>query len=726
MADRTIEGRVIFTGTTQGIVGLNIVAVDLDPFFLEDRLGSSSTDRDGNFKITYSQSRYNDWLPGRNPDIVVRLHAAGGRLVHETSEQSNVSDPNLKIATIEIHRANVEGWLVTNATLNPTHPKLTPAGVPITWTTGNRLEVLKDGETLFPKLTDAVSQAQQSIHCVNMNFWLGPGLITKFPAKNDPVHPFDPENPQIGVPVAGERIHEILKTKSTGLSTTDVLVQDVPFVDQIPVISFLLRRLFGVNPDTADEVKEFFRGTSVAVRVLSILSHFNLPTFLHAKAVVIDGNIGFLLGSPLSRSYFGAQDHLINDARHGGSLIHDISCKVEGPAVEHIDRTITTLWNAGEPSGSALSPAIGQNSVDQPGLGIQVVRTLPGETFNSSHTGGDPIPFGETGALEAYQRAIANATKLVYLEDQYFTGPEIFDALLERMVQVPALETIIVMNAKPDVAGYPEKQIQNLNQFREELVKALQKKPGVTEKMARDEVERRAGIFTLWSCNEKKTKYEVMPIYVHAKGAIVDDVWATIGSANLDGASLNQIELNTIVAGTLASLVEAGHLAKRIIVIAVMVLLTPLVMLTVLATKMGFARKTQHANPGQSQQPTRSTELNVVICEKDPKPTVPNRAVVDFRDQLWREHLGLASLPSPTKGWVAVWNERAQQKLDNLLQDPQKPVAQRQKHPAKILKWTPKVEAEDYLRALGVATRDLKVRSDADKFDVIAGKWLTK
>src|SRR5262249_51147459 len=135
MPDRTIEGRVIYTGTNQGIADLNIVAVDLDPFFLEDFLGTAPTDGDGNFKITYAQSRYSDWIPGTNPDIVLRIHATGGRLVHETAEQKDVAVANLKVTTIEIHRANIEGWLVTNATLDPTHPKLTSAGVPITWTT---------------------------------------------------------------------------------------------------------------------------------------------------------------------------------------------------------------------------------------------------------------------------------------------------------------------------------------------------------------------------------------------------------------------------------------------------------------------------------------------------------------------------------------------------------------------------------------------------------------
>ena len=69
----------------------------------------------------------------------------------------------------------------------------------------------------------------------------------------------------------------------------------------------------------------------------SVLSLSNFPTFMHAKAVVIDGTTAFVLGATFLQSYFCADDHLIDDARHGGALIHDVSLKVEGPAVEHID-----------------------------------------------------------------------------------------------------------------------------------------------------------------------------------------------------------------------------------------------------------------------------------------------------------------------------------------------------------------------------------------------------
>ncbi len=464
-------------------------------------------------------------------------------------------------------------------------------------------------------------------------------------------------------------------------------------------------------------MEDFFKGSGASVRSLPIfLSLLNLPSFMHAKAVILDGTTAFVLGSTMSQSYFGAQDHMIQDRRHRGSLIHDISVKVVGPAVEHIDRTFTTVWNAAESSSSALSPATGQAASGQPGIGVQIVRTLPGGTFTTSHTGGRALLHGETGALEAYQRAIAQARNFIYLEDQYFTAPEIFDALLQRMQMPEAskLEVILVMNAKPDVSGYPEKQIQLIKQFRSDLVKAL----------GEPVVKKRLGLFTTWSCQEVAPKYEIMPIYIHSKSAIVDDVWATVGSANLDGASLNQIQLATIVEEKLADQIEDGKWWKRLMMGIAIWLLTPLVIAIVTAVKIGTARPTQHANPGQARQPTRSTELNVVICEKQPDPISPNRTVAAFRQSLWGEHLGLTPpLPVLGTGWVDFWNQRASDKVKNLQLEPSKPAGQRAKHQAKILTWQPEKESEPYLRALGVNTNNLKIRSEADKFDFKTGTW---
>ena len=81
MADRRIEGKVIFSDTKAGIKGLQVAAFDLDPFFAEEKLGDpAETDAAGAFSIKYSLSRYHEWTPDRNPDIVVRVHAPGGAL----------------------------------------------------------------------------------------------------------------------------------------------------------------------------------------------------------------------------------------------------------------------------------------------------------------------------------------------------------------------------------------------------------------------------------------------------------------------------------------------------------------------------------------------------------------------------------------------------------------------------------------------------------------------
>ena len=103
--------------------------------------------------------------------------------------------------------------------MTPTNPDLRVDGTPTTWTTGNDVVLLKDGETLFPLLTDAINQASTSIHFMNMNFWLGKNLVTKF----------IPDPPPDNVPVNGLRVHEILKSKATTLTATNVLVQDIPF-----------------------------------------------------------------------------------------------------------------------------------------------------------------------------------------------------------------------------------------------------------------------------------------------------------------------------------------------------------------------------------------------------------------------------------------------------------------------------------------------------------------
>ena len=110
--------------------------------------------------------------------------------------------------------------------------------------------------------------------------------------------------------------------------------------------------------------------------------------------------------------------------------------------------------------------------------------------------------------------------KVIYLENQYFTDSVITEALVEVLKKKPNLELILVVPIKPDVLFYPRRQASRIQQLR-------------------DAGGDRVGVFTRWTYGENHSRPWVAPVYIHAKGAIVDDSWATIGSANLDGLSLD-------------------------------------------------------------------------------------------------------------------------------------------------------------------------------------------
>ena len=64
-----IGGRIVDAESRMGIGGLVVKAVDQDLFF-DDLLGSTVTDDAGNFKITYEEEDFREFIE-KNPDIVI-------------------------------------------------------------------------------------------------------------------------------------------------------------------------------------------------------------------------------------------------------------------------------------------------------------------------------------------------------------------------------------------------------------------------------------------------------------------------------------------------------------------------------------------------------------------------------------------------------------------------------------------------------------------------------
>ena len=732
MANTAVHGRIIDEHGA-GIAGLTIRAIDFDPFFNEDDvLGATKTEGDGTFLISYSPDKYRTWKADRNPDLVVQVLGPthtdpkqfGTRLLHETPEAEDVTDSTHEVATITIHRNNIEGWLVTHTTLNPA------VGDPVALFHHNRITHLIDGAKMFPEVTDAAASATESINLMTLFFDVNNGFITKFKSSFDPLNP-----PSTGCKQAAEAtLEEVLKTK--GGKPVNILVTNLPLSAE----------------DTVTEVKEFFAQTPGA-RTNAFNKGFAL---LHAKAIVVDGRRAILMGSPLKQYYFSDARHAIRDARHKGSLMHDVNTDLSGPAVAHVEKTFASVWNATDqrmlippPKTFPDLPVTPDGNVTS----VQVLRTLPGNSIRRINPSDEDLPYGETGILEAYERAITNARRYIYIENQYFTSPQIVDALIARMKDSgkPRLQIILVLNLRPDLPGYPDRQIDNINQLR----------------IAAESGGHQLRAYTLWSRSEKpgsagsQRRYDVMPVYVHSKVAIIDDVWATAGSANLDGTSLNYHEIGLIITGSIMDrALEKARLTNDpgkflwelfwylffFVFKQILFDLKTLLILVFVAYKLifdfketletiretlgdvadipqliadVFTRTAQHALPSRSRQPSRSVELNLVMYSGI--AGLPENGVVTaLRHELWQEHLGFSSLPDNLKHlpsdpadttWITEWDAAATRNLEAIKND-QAPPAD---HAPQLLPWKPETDLEDYLRSLKIRTSTL--RNKAQKFD---------
>ncbi len=737
MANVGLKGRVVFVGTDQGVSGLVVHAVD-EHTLPDHDLGQAVTGSDGTFQLNYGPGGYTRWEGDLNPNIRVRIYGPVKRVLYDRTFE-DVSASILDLETIEIHNNNIgaqtpitapdrdasPAWLVTNATLD------LKSGAPVNLSQGNTFEPLIDGAALFPRVNEVAKTATSSINFMNMNFRIARNLedmrkddllITNFDV--DQIFPF--KSPPLGQAVTGESIQEIMIDKVIEGLDVRVIVADIALK----------------TDDAPNQVEEFFQDVEVETRV----ADYGIEV-LHARAVIVDGKTAFVIGSSFDQSYFSANfpPHEIRDARHRGGLLHDVAAEVTGPAVVPIEETFVSVWNEADITDQINAQARFEGTG---GIAMQVLRTLPGDLLAQPVLSGELIKHGETSILEAYQRAIARAEDFIYIEDQYFTNSAIVDALIARMNQVETLQLIIVLNINPDFYGYPRKQINNIRQMQKKITNH----------------QDRFRVFTLWSTQfstepaRAKKPFEIMNIDVHSKVAIIDDKWATLGTANLDGSGLNAIEISDVVAAFKrdlpAILFGAGTLITTLWVLlsfAFSVLIAGLILGALAVVLVAVAlfttddieeipdlikeaiktlrSNTQHANPFQEEQPARHVELNVVLYNGVaglPQTT----AIKDLREKLWAEHLGLSvPLPArPSGGWIQLWIQTAGAKLGNIRALASlSPGATGQQVTATVLEWKPETTAKAYLRAHGLNVENpdvrLTIRERADNFDFLDGQW---
>ncbi len=209
---------------------------------------------------------------------------------------------------------------------------------------------------------------------------------------------------------------------------------------------------------------------------------------------------------------------------------HDVQLEVHGPAVGLLDQVFRERWDDPHPldlrtpiarvrdalRGADLTadplPARPPDPAPAGSATVQVLRTypaiLPGYPF---------APHGERSVARGYTKVLGSARRLVYLQDQYLWSPHIARVLAAALHRNPQLHIVVVLPRHSDVDGRfstPPNLVGRLDALR------------VCEGAAAD----RLHVFDL-------ENHHGTPVYVHAKVAVVDDVWAAVGSANLNRRS---------------------------------------------------------------------------------------------------------------------------------------------------------------------------------------------
>lgn len=329
--------------------------------------------------------------------------------------------------------------------------------------------------------------------------------------------------------------------------------------------------------DTARPLRRFFAtrlGHRTLPGTIEIRGVSSFPRLLHAKIVIVDGTEAFLLGSPFVNGYWDDERHRPVDARRpmrelGGRPIHDLSVRVTGRRVADLQRLFAELWAPDAPGGAAPVPK----------TPVRVVSTSPRRVLRNR-------PDGATEILDALLEGIAAARSLIYIEHQYLSARPIVAALADALRREPGLEIITVLNENADVTFYRKWQNARLQES------GLGAHP-------------RVGLFALWSAGRTADRTQLNQVFVHSKVVTVDDVWATAGSANLDGGSLHSYGDDFTGVG------------RRVF---------------------------KH---------TRNFDVNLVI---------DGRSAAGLRTRLWSEHLGVppaSLLERPADGWLPLWRARA-------------------------------------------------------------------
>jgi phosphatidylserine/phosphatidylglycerophosphate/cardiolipin synthase-like enzyme len=209
---------------------------------------------------------------------------------------------------------------------------------------------------------------------------------------------------------------------------------------------------------------------------------------------------------------------------------HDVQLELRGPAIGDLEWTFRERWEdptpldhrnpvtarvrrmARQPRRPNPLQPMREDPAPAGDQAVQVLRTYPKKR--------PPYPFapdGERSIARAYAKVLTRARALIYVEDQYLWSNDVADQLAAALRRSPDLHLIALIPRFPDQDGAVTGAASRIGRKRalERVIAAGGSRVGVYD------AENDQGV----------------PVYVHAKVFIVDDVWAAVGSDNLNRRS---------------------------------------------------------------------------------------------------------------------------------------------------------------------------------------------
>ena len=321
------------------------------------------------------------------------------------------------------------------------------AGAPIVG--GNAVEVLLNGEEIFPALVEAIHSAQRTISYAQYFYEDGP---------------------------VARDVAEALAERCRAGVGVNVLLDGFGTLS-MPAEYIDLMRISGCH--------------EVHFRPLGSMAVRKYTNRNHRRILVVDGRIGFTGGSGVSRKWMG-------NGRVEGHW-RDTDVRVEGPVVEYLQAAFAENWL--EATGMVLGgDGYFPGSLEPRGkVYAQVARSSPAGGSYAMYT---TILLG-----------LSSARRSVYITNPYLL---LDDKMRQTLIDLVSRGVRVVVLV-PGAIDHNIVRQASRRQFGDLL---------------------KAGVEI----------YEYLPALLHSKTMVIDGVWATVGSTNLDNRSFAvNDELNVIV-----------------------------------------------------------------------------------------------------------------------------------------------------------------------------------